>query len=72
MKGGATMAYERDRDNYRDYRDNYDDKKKKECNNCVIKIEDSIVVLVCGDVDIDKLKDSLGAFAAEKGNNKCY
>lgn len=36
----------------------YDKKKQEECN-CSIEIKDSIVVIICGDIEIDKLKDCL-------------
>lgn len=32
--------------------------EEKECN-CRIEIKDSIVLIICGDVDVDKLRDSL-------------
>jgi predicted Zn-dependent peptidase len=61
------MGY--DRDGYKD-----DDKKKKEKEecHCTIKIEDSIVVLICGDVDVDKLKESLEAVNGAKANKRCF
>lgn len=41
--------------------------KEKECN-CCIKIEDSIVVIICGEIEIDKLKNCLKTVAEVKGN----
>jgi hypothetical protein len=38
---------------------------EKECN-CCIKIEDSVCIILTGDVDIDKVKDSLGALLEVK------
>ena len=45
--------------------------KEKECN-CCIEIEDSVVVIICGEVDFDRLRDSLNAFADEKGKGKYH
>ncbi|MGI6066999.1 MAG: hypothetical protein ACOYI2_11060 [Bacillota bacterium] len=61
------MAYDRNWDNCRDN----DRKKKKECN-CQIKVKDSIVILICDDVDMDKFKDTVKAFADEKRNDRYY
>lgn len=41
--------------------------KEKECN-CCIEIEDSLVVIVCGEIDVDKLKGCLKTVAEVKGN----
>ncbi|ATW25395.1 hypothetical protein [Candidatus Formimonas warabiya] len=46
-----------------------DDDKKKECN-CCIKIEDSIVVLICGDIEIEKVKKCLDSVLEVKGSKK--
>ncbi|MCR6545691.1 hypothetical protein [Dehalobacterium formicoaceticum] len=36
------------------------DRKKRDNDcNCTIKIEDSIVIILCGDIDEDNLKKSL-------------
>jgi hypothetical protein len=51
MRGGNTMAYDREKDF-----DKCKDDKKCEC---CIKIEDSIVIIICGDVDHNDLKKSL-------------
>lgn len=32
--------------------------KDMECN-CRIEIDDSVVIILCGDIDIDRLRDSL-------------
>ncbi|QNB47658.1 hypothetical protein BR63_16095 [Thermanaerosceptrum fracticalcis] len=32
--------------------------KEKKCN-CCIEIEDSIVVIVCGEIEIDKFRDCI-------------
>jgi hypothetical protein len=42
-------------------------KKKEECD-CCIEIKDSIVVIICGDIDHKKLKESLQTFVEIKGN----
>jgi len=42
--------------------------EKKECN-CRIEIEDSIVVIICGEIDVDRLKKSLKS-ALELKDNK--
>jgi uncharacterized protein YunC (DUF1805 family) len=44
-----------------------DKKKENECN-CCIEIEDSIVVIICGEVDVDRLKETLNTVAEVKGN----
>ncbi|MCG9967112.1 hypothetical protein L9W92_03470 [Pelotomaculum terephthalicicum JT] len=41
--------------------------KEKECN-CCIEIEDSIVLIICGEVDIDRLRESLQTALEVKGN----
>jgi hypothetical protein len=43
--------------------------REKRCN-CCIEIEESIVVIICGEFDIDRLKDSLKAVVEVKGNAK--
>ncbi|MDS1030973.1 hypothetical protein RDV78_11085 [Bacillota bacterium LX-D] len=43
--------------------------KEKECN-CCIKIEDSIVIIICGDIENDKIKNCLDTIVGEKGNKK--
>jgi len=45
--------------------------KEKECN-CCIEIKDSIVVIICGEVDFDRLKDSLDTFVGEKGKENTH
>lgn len=45
----------------------HDNKKDKECD-CCIEIKDSFVLIICGEIDADKLRDSLKAFAEIKGN----
>lgn len=40
--------------------------KGKECN-CCIEIEDSIVVIICGEIEIEKLKGCLKAVVDQKG-----
>lgn len=45
----------------------WDKKKEEECN-CCIEIEDSIVVIICGEVDIDRLKDTLNTCVKVKAN----
>ncbi|NHM26741.1 hypothetical protein G7K71_07035 [Desulfofundulus sp. TPOSR] len=42
--------------------------KEKECN-CCIKIEDSIVIIICGEDDIHQLCDSLKQVAELKNND---
>jgi len=42
--------------------------KERECN-CCIEIEESIVVILCGDIEIGKLRECLGA-AVEAKNKK--
>lgn len=46
------------------------DKKKKEENECAccIKIEESIVVIICGEVDMDNLKKCLQTALDAKDN----
>lgn len=41
-------------------------KNEKECN-CCIEIEDSIVLIICGEIDIDRLKDTLKQLQNQKG-----
>ena len=41
--------------------------KEKECN-CCIQIEESIVVIICGEIEIEKLKNCLKTVAEVKGN----
>lgn len=43
--------------------------KKKECN-CCIEIEDSIVIIICDEIEIDKLKNCVDTVVGEKGNKK--
>ena len=43
------------------------EKKESECN-CRIKIEDSIVLIVCGEVDIKQLKENLKTIIEVKEN----
>lgn len=40
--------------------------KKRECN-CCIEIEESIVVIICGEIEIDKLRDCLETALDVKG-----
>ncbi|HOV80092.1 MAG TPA: hypothetical protein PK728_08265 [Bacillota bacterium] len=42
---------------------------EKECN-CCIKIEDSFVLIVCGELDVDNLKKSFKTFIEVKDNSK--
>lgn len=35
-----------------------DKEKEKQCN-CCLEIKESIVVIICGDIEIDKLRDCL-------------
>ncbi|MBP7331044.1 MAG: hypothetical protein BWY65_00393 [Firmicutes bacterium ADurb.Bin373] len=44
-----------------------DKKKKRECN-CCLEIKDSIVVIICGEIDIDRLRDCLQTASEVKGN----
>lgn len=41
--------------------------KEKECK-CCIKIEESIVVIICDEIEIDKLKDCVKTILEVKGN----
>jgi hypothetical protein len=41
----------------------------EECN-CRIKIDNSIVIIICGDIDVDRLRDSLKTLVDLKGNAK--
>ncbi len=43
---------------------------KKECErecNCNIEIEESLVVIVCGEIDINRLKNYFQAYEEVKG-----
>ncbi len=42
---------------------------EKECN-CRIEIEESLVVIICGEVDVDKVKNCLQAYEEVKGSKK--
>ncbi|MGI6492936.1 MAG: hypothetical protein ACOX0T_11200 [Pelotomaculum sp.] len=42
-------------------------KKENECN-CRIHIEDSIAIIICGEVEIERMKHLLGNAAEEKGH----
>ncbi|MGI5876232.1 MAG: hypothetical protein ACOX6X_05375 [Dethiobacteria bacterium] len=42
------------------YEERWDKGRDRECG-CRIKVEDSIVVIICGDFEIDRLKDTIGA-----------
>lgn len=42
-------------------------KDDKECN-CCIRIEDSFVIIICGEIDPKQLKDCLKTFIDVKGN----
>ncbi|OPX85514.1 MAG: hypothetical protein A4E53_03508 [Pelotomaculum sp. PtaB.Bin104] len=41
---------------------------KEEERACKIRIEDSIVVILCGDVDINKLRECLESVSAMKSH----
>lgn len=56
VKGGYQMRCDRDR------------RDREECN-CCIEIDDSLVLIICGEVDVDRLNDSLRAFINVKDNN---
>ncbi len=43
--------------------------KERECG-CCINIEDSFVLIICGEIDVDSLKNSLKTFVEVKGNTK--
>ncbi|MFA4885188.1 MAG: hypothetical protein WC601_05365 [Desulfotomaculaceae bacterium] len=43
--------------------------KERECG-CCIKIEDSFVLIICGEIDVDSLRNSLKTFVEVKGNAK--
>ncbi len=43
--------------------------KERECG-CCINIEDSFVLIICGEIDVDSLKNSLKTFVEVKGNAK--
>jgi len=43
--------------------------QRKECG-CCINIEDSFVLIICGEIDVDNLKNSLKTFVEVKGNAK--
>ena len=40
--------------------------KERECN-CCIEVEDSIVVIICGEVEIEKFKKCIETIMDEKG-----
>lgn len=44
----------------------YDNNNENE-RNCCIEIEDSIVVIICGEVDIDRLRETLNTVMEAKG-----
>ncbi|MHB8155794.1 MAG: hypothetical protein ACYDEQ_00110 [Desulfocucumaceae bacterium] len=44
------------------------DWENKDQDNCCIEIKDSIVVIICGEVDVDRLKETLNTVAEVKGN----
>lgn len=44
-----------------------ENEKEKECG-CCIKIEDSFVCIICGEVDVDSLEKSLKTFVEVKAN----
>jgi hypothetical protein len=58
VKGGAIMGSELIKK-----------KEKDECN-CCIEILDSIVILICGEVEVDDLRNSLKAAISEMKSNK--
>jgi hypothetical protein len=41
--------------------------QERECG-CCIKIEDSFVLIICGEIDINNLKSALKTFVEVKGN----
>ena len=43
--------------------------KERECG-CCIEIEDSFVLIICGEIDVDNLKNALKTFVEVKGNAK--
>jgi Holliday junction resolvase-like predicted endonuclease len=43
--------------------------KERECG-CCINIEDCFVLIICGEIDVDSLKNSLKTFVEVKGNAK--
>jgi hypothetical protein len=49
-------------------RDGCNGNDSEECN-CCIEIEDSLVLIICGEVDVDRLNDSLRAFINVKDSN---
>jgi hypothetical protein len=49
---GNYIVYDRERNE-----DKRKDDKKQEEVNCRIKIEDSIVLLLCGDVDVERIRN---------------
>ena len=51
MKGGNIMRYDRCNDDDRRRRDN-------DCD-CCLNIENSIVIIICGDIDEDRLRRSV-------------
>lgn len=56
------MTWDKDWDKNKDK----DKDKDKECK-CCLEIEKSIVVIICGELDIDKLKDCLKTVADKAG-----
>lgn len=42
-------------------------KKERECG-CCLEIEDSIVVIICGEIEIERLKECLQTALEVKGN----
>lgn len=46
------------------------EKDKHQENGCVIKIEDSIVIIICGEVDVDRLRESLQTVSHVKSSSK--
>ncbi len=43
--------------------------KERECG-CCIEIEDSFVLIICGEIDVDSLRNSLKTFVEIKANAK--
>lgn len=41
--------------------------RRRECN-CRLEIKDSIVVIICGEIDIDRLRNCLQTASEVKGN----
>jgi hypothetical protein len=48
---------------------NKSDNNERECG-CCIEIEDSFVLIICGEIDVDNLKNALKTFVEVKGNGK--